>query len=85
MAKAIGYITVKPSFNDKGHLKEIKIDNAYQKFPSAISVGAVVFKMEIDIPDKVFEPTKIQIFIDEEHILARKPIKIYIVDDTNDS
>ena len=84
VAKASGYITIKPEFDPDGLVKNVKLESAYQKFPTSLSGGAVAIKLEIEIPDEVFEPAQVHIFVDEEHIMARRPVRVYVVSDDED-
>ena len=84
MASAKGFLTVKPEFDTDGSVKSIKIDQAYQKFPASSSTGSVVIALDIEIPDEVFEPAQVKIFVSDDHVLARKPVKVYIVSDEDE-
>jgi hypothetical protein len=76
---ANGYLTIDPEYGTNGELKKIKLGRVTQKFSSETT--GVVLKLEVEVPDEVFTPTKVNIFVDEAHILAKKAVKVFVVKD----
>lgn len=62
---ATGYLIIEGSYDTEGKVRS---------FPRTL-------KLNVEIPDELLEPTSVKVLVDEEYLLARKPVRVFVVKD----
>ena len=66
--KALAYLQIAPVYSRGGNLIGIAAKKVSTKVPRCPIAGAVLLKLNIDIPDKVFKPVKVDIVVPIENL-----------------
>ncbi len=75
------YLVLEPTFTQAGKLRNVKVARTTARYPRAQSPGTYVVKLNLSVPDEVFEPPVVDVQVrtakvDEAKVKTEKPAAV---------